>query len=408
MRLLTALVILSSLSAGSAAAQRATDFAGKWSLNPSESDVRESSVIPAGFLQIQEGSSVMTVTASEKEGAPSTTIVYPLKPAPQKSQVAGYVLNVMTKWEGDALLSSIIVSGPQNYSLMERWSRSRDGGRLTVTRTLVRASGETESLLVYRSPQAAITSAAPQPIRPPDNVREGGSGNALAPGATNPPQDFSRRAGVVSSPQRVSSPDAVASPEYVIAAGSRILLRLTNSLNTKRTGVGDRVYLQTATPVFVTGRLVIPAGSDVIGTVTESGRAGRVKGKSALNIRFDSLTLPNGVTRDFRSRAGSVDTAGNLDRSEGRIQGEGTKGKDAGTVAKTTAAGAGVGSIAGAISGSPAMGVGIGAAAGAAAGLARVFGSRGADVVIPQGTTMEMVLDRDLRFTAAEISPRAQ
>jgi type IV secretion system protein VirB10 len=219
---------------------------------------------------------------------------------------------------------------------------------------------------------------------------------------TNPPQNIPRR------PDVLSPPEVAPSPEYVIAAGSRILLRLTNSLNTKRTVAGDRVYLQTATSVFVNGHLIIPAGSDVIGTVTESGRAGRVKGKSALNIRFDSLTLPNGVTRDFRSRAGSVDTAGNLDRSEGRIQGEGTKGKDAGTVAKTTAAGAGVGSIAGAIGGSPGMGAGIGAAVGAAAGLARVFGSRGADVVVPQGTTMEMVLDRDLRFTAAEISGRNQ
>jgi len=398
MRPLTALVILSGFAVGPGAAQT-TDFAGQWSLSPSESSIRESSVIPAGFLHIQQDSSLIRVIASEKESAPATTIVYPLKPAAQKSQAPGYVLNVMTKWEGDALLSSIIVSGPQNYSLMERWSRSRDGARLTVTRTLVRASGETESVLVYRSPQAAIASVSPQRVRPPDNVRERGSGSTFAPGArpvSNPPQDFSRRADVVSS------------PEYVIAAGSRILLRLTNSLNTKHTRVGDRIYLQTAAPVFVNGHLVIPTGSDVIGTVTESGRAGRVKGKSALNIRFDSLTLPNGVTRDFRSRAGSVDTAGNLDRSEGRIQGEGTTGKDAGTVAKTTAAGAGIGSIAGAISGSPAMGVGIGAAAGAAAGLARVFGSRGADVVIAQGTTMEMVLDRELRFTAAEILGRNQ
>lgn len=55
----------------------------------------------------------MRVIASEKESAPATTLVYPLKPAAQKSQAPGYVLNVMTKWEGDALLSSIIVSGPK-------------------------------------------------------------------------------------------------------------------------------------------------------------------------------------------------------------------------------------------------------------------------------------------------------
>jgi type IV secretion system protein VirB10 len=337
--------------------------------------------------------------AGDKEGAPAATVIYPLRSAAQKSQVAGYVLNVMTKWEGDALLSSIIVSGPENYSLMERWSRSRDGGRLTVSRTLVRASGETESILVYKSPTATITSASPQPAPPPDSMRERASGTAFGSArrpVTNSPQEFSPRA------------DAAPPSEYVVPAGTRVLLRLTNSVNTKRTAVGDRVYLQTVAPVFVGGHLVVPKGSDVIGTVTESARAGRVKGKSALNIRFDSLTLPNGVTRDFRSRAGSVDTQGNLDRSEGRIQGEGTKGKDAATVGKTTAAGAGIGSIAGAISGNAGMGAGIGAAAGAVAGLAGVFGSRGADVVIPQGTTMEMVLDRELRFTSAELPRRDQ
>jgi hypothetical protein len=397
MRQLTALVILSSLAAGEGAAQTATDFSGKWSLSLSESDITGASVIPAGFLQIRQDPSTMTIAASEKEGGPATTVIYPYKPVPQKSQAGGFVLNVVTKWEGDALLSSIIVSGLENYSLMERWSRSRDRGTLTVSRTLVRASGETESVLVYKSPHAEVTSASPRPAGAPDNLRQRNSSGASAAGfrpVTNS-QDFSRR------------PDVVA-PEYVINAGTRILLRLTNSLNTKHTAVGDRVYLQTAVPVYINGRLVIPPGSDVAGTVIESARAGRVKGRSGMNIRFDSLTLPNGVTRDFRSRAGSVDTQGNLDRTEGRIQGEGSKGKDARTIAETTGAGAGIGSIAGAVSGSPGMGAGIGAAAGAVAGLAGVFGSRGHDVVIPQGTTMEMVLDRELRFTAAEISRHDQ
>lgn len=399
MRTLTALVILSSLAVGRSAAQSVTDFSGNWSLSRSESDIREPSAIPAGSLQIRQDLSAMTVIASESADAPAATVVYPLRPPAQKSPVAGFVLNVMTKWEGDALLSSILVSGPENYSLMERWSRSRDGGRLTLTRTLVRAGGETESVLVYKSPNAAVTSASPQPPAAPRKMREIDSGNAFTSGSRivpNSSQDFPRQA------------DVAAPSEYVVHAGSRVLLRLNNSLNTKRTAVGDRVYLQTATSVFVNGHLVIPAGSDVIGTVTESERAGRVKGKSALNIRFDSLTLPNGVTRAFRSRAGSVDTQGNLDRSEGRIVGEGSKGRDAGTVAKTTAGGAGVGSIAGAIAGNAGMGAGIGAAAGAVAGLAGVFGSRGHDLVIPQGTTMEMVLDRDLRFTTAEITRRGQ
>jgi len=150
--------------------------------------------------------------------------------------------------------------------------------------------------------------------------------------------------------------------------------------------------------------MVIPQGSYVTGSITEAQRAGRVKGKSELNLRFETITLPNGVVRDLLSRAGSVDTRGNLDRTEGRIEGESNKGGDARTVAKTTAGGAGIGSVAGAAAGHLGMGAGVGAAAGAVAGLAGVFGSRGPDVVLRQGTTMEMVLDRDITFTSEELN----
>jgi len=49
------------------------------------------------------------------------------------------------------------------------------------------------------------------------------------------------------------------------------------------------------------------------------------------------------------------------------------------------------------------LGAGIGAAAGAAAGLAGILSSRGAEVVLPPGTTMELVLDRDLRFSSEDL-----
>jgi type IV secretion system protein VirB10 len=49
------------------------------------------------------------------------------------------------------------------------------------------------------------------------------------------------------------------------------------------------------------------------------------------------------------------------------------------------------------------MGAGIGAAAGAAAGLVGVMFSRGPDAVLAKGTTMEMVLDRELQFSPSEL-----
>ena len=196
-----------------------------------------------------------------------------------------------------------------------------------------------------------------------------------------------------------------ATKSLTVQPGTKILLSMINSVSTKHAAEGDRIYLETAFPIMVNGKIVIPPGSYVSGTITESKRPGRVKGRGELYVRFDSLTLPNGVTRDFRSRIGSLDgrASEELDKAEGKIKSEGNKGGDAKTVGETTAAGASVGAIAGSIAGHGIMGTGVGAAAGAAAGLATVLLTRGPDAVLAKGTTLEMVLDRPLTFEDTEL-----
>jgi type IV secretion system protein VirB10 len=166
------------------------------------------------------------------------------------------------------------------------------------------------------------------------------------------------------------------------------------------------VYLETAFPILADGRIVIPVGSYVAGTVTQIKKPGRVKGRGELYVRFDSLTLPNGVTREFRARIGGMDGASNeeLDRSEGKVKSEGNKAGDARTVGEATAAGGSVGMIAGNAAGHMGMGAGIGAAAGAAAGMAGVLLTRGPDAVLAKGTTIEMLLDRSLSFNESELN----
>src|SRR3954454_10260050 len=199
-----------------------------------------------------------------------------------------------------------------------------------------------------------------------------------------------------------------AGKEYVVDPGTKIPLSLINTISTKHSAEGDRVYLETAFPILAGGRIVIPVGSYVAGTVTQVKKPGRVAGRGELYVRFDSLTLPNGVTRDFRARLGGVDgqTSGELDKSEGKVKSEGNKGGDARTVGEGAGAGASIGMIAGSAAGHTGMGAGIGAAAGAAAGLIGVLSSRGPDVILPQGTTMELVLDRDLHYTLGELQGR--
>ena len=133
-----------------------------------------------------------------------------------------------------------------------------------------------------------------------------------------------------------------------VSAGTKVPLSLINTISTKHSMAGDRVYLETAFPILVESRIVIPVGSYVAGTVTEVKKAGRVKGRAELYIRFDSLTLPNGVTRDFRARMGGMDGAaeGSLDRAEGTVKGEGNKAGDVRTVGEAAGIGASVGAIA--------------------------------------------------------------
>ncbi len=188
---------------------------------------------------------------------------------------------------------------------------------------------------------------------------------------------------------------------FSLDAGTKIPLGLLNSVSTKHSLEGDRVYLETVFPIMAGGRIVIPTGSNVAGTVTSVKRPGRVKGRGELYVRFDSLILPNGVVRDFRSRMGTMDggASEDFDRKEGKIKSEGNKGGDVSTIATGATVGAGVGSIAGAAArGNGLAGAGIGAAAGAAVGLIGVLMTRGPDAVLAKGSTVEMVLDRQIQF----------
>ena len=362
------------VGAGHGLAQADRDYSGEWRLDAARSDLRVAAA-PAASLDVTQTSTALMVATSTPDGG-RATLSYPLDGKPVKSEDGDGAVNTLTKWEGAVLLVNMNVSGAESYSISERWSKSRDGSRLTIERTVNIRGRETEAVLVYENP-AMMSREREAPVP-----------------AANQPR---------ATAQSLARAEPAAEAAYTVTSGSRILTRLTNSIDTKRTVVGDRLYLQTAAPVFIRGRLVVPQGSYVTASVTEVQRAGKVKGKSGLNLRFESLTLPNGVSRDFRSRAGSVDTRGSVDRNEGRIEGESNRGSDARTVAGTTAAGTGVGAVIGAASGHVGAGAGIGAAAGALGGLIGVMSSRGPEVVLPAGTTMEMVLDRDVQFTETEL-----
>jgi len=195
------------------------------------------------------------------------------------------------------------------------------------------------------------------------------------------------------------------SKNFLIDTGTHVPLSLINSVSTKNAIPGDRVYLETVFPILAGGRIVIPPGSYVMGTITEIRRPGKVKGRGEFHLRFDSLTLPNGTTRDFRAHVTGLDgrASEELDHKEGTIRSEGNKAGDVKTVGETAAAGASIGALAGSVNGAPGMGSVIGAGAGAAAALAGIMFTRGPEAILAKGTTIEMILDRPVQFEETEL-----
>jgi hypothetical protein len=293
---------------------------------------------------------------------------------------------------------------------------AQETARPAATQSVAAAQPPTQSP-EEQSPGASAPAGSavggPAVAAPSAGVPSVGAPAVVAPGveslaAPAPPSSSTPSSSTSSSSSAASpnpAPSHLASTTYLLDTGTHVPLSLINSVSTKNALPGDRVYLETVFPILTGGRIVIPPGSYVMGTITAIKRPGKVKGRGEFHLRFDSLTLPNGTTRDFRAHVTGLDgrASEELDHKEGTIRSEGNKAGDVRTIGESTAAGASIGALAGSISGATGMGAAIGAGAGAAAALAGIMLTRGPDAVLAKGTTIEMILDRQVQFEAAEL-----
>src|SRR6201981_356413 len=248
------------------------------------------------------------------------------------------------------------------------------------------------------------------PMQPIERQQPASPPNASnPPNATTPPAPTAPppAAGTLSTPN--SGASAAAAPANAapstpkpgstveVPIGTSLPLVLHNGISTHSAKVGDPVYFDTLFPIRIACRVVIPAGSYVSGEVTETKRAGRVKGRAELMIKLNTLILTNAYMVNLNAVPRSAGTGGGekVD-NEGKVVGDSNKAGDVGTVAKTTAAGAGIGGLAT----RGAQGVGIGAGDGAAAGLMAVLLTRAPDAELPRGTTVDVTLNRPILLDA--------
>jgi len=191
----------------------------------------------------------------------------------------------------------------------------------------------------------------------------------------------------------------------VIPAGTKVPLALKQAISTKSAKEGDPVYAETTFPFVVDNRIIIPAGTYVQGRISHVQRPGRVKGRAELLMHFTSMIYPSGYTVVL---PGSVDNMPGADKtsmkdSEGTIRQDGQKAKDIGQVASTASTGAIIGGVT-----DGGKGAAIGAAGGSAVGLAIALLSRGSDVRLEPGTSVEMVIQREVTVDSARIEKAAK
>src|SRR5262247_715463 len=84
--------------------------------------------------------------------------------------------------------------------------------------------------------------------------------------------------------------------KLTVPAGTRLAVVLENGISTHSAKAGDSLYFHTAFPVTQNNQVVIPVGSYVRGSLLESKRPGRIKGRGEFRMRLDSLIFPNGYT----------------------------------------------------------------------------------------------------------------
>ncbi|MGH9616692.1 MAG: BON domain-containing protein [Acidobacteriaceae bacterium] len=167
-----------------------------------------------------------------------------------------------------------------------------------------------------------------------------------------------------------------AAQPMVIPAGTRIRVRLNQTLSTRENRTGDSFSGTVADPVRVDGQAVIPAGARARGVVTEAKARGRFKGHAVLAIRLETVSVDG---RTYRVRTSHVER---VEQGKGRRSAEMTGG------------GAGLGAIVGGLAGGG-KGALIGGLVGGGGGAAGSAFTGNRDLVLPA----ESILTFDLEHS---------
>jgi hypothetical protein len=176
-------------------------------------------------------------------------------------------------------------------------------------------------------------------------------------------------------------PVSAAQKRITVPAGTRILVRTVDYLDTKNRKSGERFTATLETNLQVNGMTVARRGTTVYGRLITAKSAGRFKGSSQLSLELTDIVLQG---NPYPILTGPFEFKGS---------GEGKK------TTRKVLGGTGLGAMIGGIAGGGA-GAAIGAVSGAAAGTAIAGSKKGEQLTIPSESLLEFRLHQPASLPA--------
>jgi hypothetical protein len=201
------------------------------------------------------------------------------------------------------------------------------------------------------------------------------SGAAAAAPANSQPAEAASTpstptAGTAPPPAQTMQESATSTHDIVIPAGTSLMVRMIDSVDSSTNEVGDPFKASLDSPLVVGDTVVAQKGADVYGELAEAKQSGQFAGNAQLTLELTGIRI-NGHTVHIEST--DYDVAGS------------SRGKQS---AERIGGGAVLGALIGAVAGGG-KGAAVGAAVGGGAGTAAQVLTKGPKVRVPSETLLE-------------------
>lgn len=173
---------------------------------------------------------------------------------------------------------------------------------------------------------------------------------------------------------------------YTLQIATKIRVRMDNEINSKVSSVNDTFTATVSSPVIIDGAEIIPIGSVIEGKITKVRPAAVGKKDGSLEVKFESLRLPDDKSRSIDASLVNQDLIGQKSSAFTKI-----------SIVGGTIIGAVIGGVIG-----KGVGAGIGAGIGAGAGTATSYMKRGNEARIKANEEFEIRLNKEVTVPAKD------